>query len=163
MNTIYKHSSIIIKIVLVAVLIAFLITVYAQNNAKDVPMSTIDKAFQKQTSVTTMKKCNSRELMEFMGIDSSQYEGFMYYKSKNALGVSEVLVLKAHKGTSLSGAEDAGLPCTCVLPYDGGGINILYPLHQLIVYVWIAHFLNIAIDKDIHLCIIICTKSERVQ
>ena len=56
-----------------------------------------------------------------------------------------------------------GLPCTCVLPYDGGGINILYPLHQLIVYVWIAHFLNIAIDKDIHLCIIICTKSERVQ
>lgn len=107
MNTIYKHSSIIIKIVLVAVLIAFLITVYAQNNAKDVPMSTIDKAFQKQTSVTTMKKCNSRELMEFMGIDSSQYEGFMYYKSKNALGVSEVLVLKAHKGTSLSGAEDA--------------------------------------------------------
>lgn len=107
MNTIYKHSSTIIKVVLVAVLVAFLVIVYGQANAKDVPIKTIDHAFRTQTGVTKMQKCTSRELMEFMSIDSSQYEGFVYYKSKNALGVAEVLVLKAHRGQSLDAAEDA--------------------------------------------------------
>lgn len=107
MNTLYKHSSTIIKVVLTAVLIGFLVIVYGQANAKDVPMKTIDHAFRTQTQITRMHRCTSRELMEFMGIDASQYEGFMYYKSKNALGVAEVLVLKAHKGQVLNGAEDA--------------------------------------------------------
>ncbi len=107
MKTIVKNSSLILKIILTAVLIIFLLVVYGQANAKDVPMSTIEKALTSSTDIQQMHKCSSRELMEFMSIDASQYKGFIYYKSKNALGVEEVLVLKAARGQSLSGAEDA--------------------------------------------------------
>lgn len=95
------------KAVLVLILIGFLALVYHMNSARDVPVSRIDDAFRSKTKIETMQKCNSRRLMQFMGLNASHYDGFLYYRSREALGVDEVLVVKVRQKSDLSAVEDA--------------------------------------------------------
>lgn len=108
-KSVHINNSTLLKVALLLVLILFLVIVYAHGNAKDVPMKKINQALRSKTAITKMHRCNKRELMQFMSIDASQYEDFLYYKSKNALGVAEVLVLKTtpQNKALLNSAEDA--------------------------------------------------------
>ena len=107
MTRIVVDHSRITKIVLLAFLIAFLTTVYVKANAKNVPMSDIDSQLRSKTDVTSMEKCNNRQLMQFIGLDHSNYNGYIYYKSKAALGVSEILIIKAAHHSDLDAVQDA--------------------------------------------------------
>lgn len=84
----------IIKIALCLVLFAFLVFVYHSSSAIDVPMSKIDYALRSDTDIAKMRKCNDRDLVRFIGLNHSDYKGYLYYKSKEALGVDEVLIVK---------------------------------------------------------------------
>lgn len=99
--------SFVAKVVLVVVLLFFLATVCSLQDAKDVPLSRIDKALQAEKKTEQMENCTERQLMQFIGIDASNYDSFIYYKSKKALGVDEILILKANPGGSLDDAQDA--------------------------------------------------------
>ncbi|SFO05304.1 protein of unknown function [Eubacterium pyruvativorans] len=95
------------KIILILLLIGFLAAVYHMNSAKDVSVSRIDDALRSETKIKSMQKCSSRQLMQFMGLNASHYDGFLYYRSREALGVDEVLVVKARQKSDLSAVEDA--------------------------------------------------------
>lgn len=99
--------SFIVKILLTAVLIFFMSGVYALQDADDVPLSKIEKDLQKNTRIEKLESCSARQLMQFIGIDASDYDSFIYYKSKKALGVEEVLIVKANPGSSLDAVRDA--------------------------------------------------------
>lgn len=101
------NSSLITKIVLILVLIVFLAAVYSRANAKNVPMSTIESDLRSKTDMGSMENCNNRQLMQFIGLDYSNYDSFIYYKSKEALGVEEVLVIKVKHRSDLSAVQDA--------------------------------------------------------
>ena len=99
--------SFVIKVVLAAVLIFFLAAVCSLQDARDVPLSDIDKILQKETKIGKMENCGERQLMQFIGIDASGYDSFIYYKTKKALGVDELLIIKANPGQELNNALDA--------------------------------------------------------
>lgn len=97
----------VVKVILVAVLLFILAAFCSLQDAKDVPLSQIDKALQKETRIEQMENCNERQLMQFIGIDASVYDSFIYYKSKKALGVEELLIVKANDKGDLDSALDA--------------------------------------------------------
>lgn len=99
--------SFVMKVALVIVLIAFITSVYSSKNAKDVPLADINKELISQTKIEKMEQCNARQLMQNIGINASDYDSFLYYKSKNNMNADEVLILKADPSGSLNAAEDA--------------------------------------------------------
>jgi len=106
-KNIQLNSSLITKVILILVLIVFLALVYSRANAKDVPMSKIDSDLRAKTDVEKMEKCNNRQLMQFMGLDYSNFQSYVYYKSKEALGVEEVLIIKVRHRSDLASVQDA--------------------------------------------------------
>ena len=81
----------ILKCVLLVVLFAFLAIVYSRENAKDV----------------SMQKQKPRDLVQFIGLDANNYEAVLYYKSKEALSVDEVLVIKVKNKSDVKAVKDA--------------------------------------------------------
>ena len=53
------------KAIFVIILAAFLIGVYADGSAKDIPMKDIEKQLIKNTDIEKMEKCSNRDLMHF--------------------------------------------------------------------------------------------------
>ncbi len=101
------QRSFVIKVLLVTVLVLFMGAVYSLQDADDVPLSEIDKALKKETRIEKMEECSERQLMQLIGIDASAYDSFIYYKSKKALGVDELLIVKANNRADLDGVQDA--------------------------------------------------------
>ena len=105
--TLSNGMAFIIKIAFIAVLIAFLAIVYVMNDADNVPMDKINDKLIEETDIEELKECNTRELLEFMGLDYSNYSEVLYYKSKVALDVTELMIIKAKDKNDLNGVEDA--------------------------------------------------------
>ena len=99
--------SFLIKVAFIGILVVFLAVVYMMNDADNVPMSRIEEALKKETDVEELKKCNTRELLEFVGLDYANYSEVLYYKSKVALDVTELAIIKAKDKNDLNDVEDA--------------------------------------------------------
>ena len=99
--------ALIIKVAFICVLIAFLGIVYVMNDADNVPMDKINDELVGKTDIEELKKCNTRELLEFIGLDYSKYDEVLYYKSRVALDVTELMIIKAKDKNDLNGVEDA--------------------------------------------------------
>lgn len=97
----------ITKAVMLLMLVIFLGTVYYINDAEDVPMAKIEKALKKDSPIAELKKRNTRELMEYMGVDFSKYDEVLYYKSHEALNVSELMIVKVKSKSQLNDVQDA--------------------------------------------------------
>ncbi|WP_342718848.1 DUF4358 domain-containing protein [Hornefia porci] len=54
-------------------------------SAPDVPMDRRIRSAE-GTGLSSMQKCSNRQLMQFMGLDYSDYDSYIYYKSREALG-----------------------------------------------------------------------------
>ena len=54
-----------------------------------------------------MKACGDRDLLQFMGLDYRNYDSYIYYKSGEALGVDELLIVKAKDPQDLTAVQDA--------------------------------------------------------
>lgn len=107
-ETTAERGALVIKIVLVAALLLFLFFVYRGNSAKDVPVKDIESALVKQTNIEKiMEPCGDRDLLQFMGLDYRDYDSYVYYKTSEALGVDELLIVKVKNRSDLTGVEDA--------------------------------------------------------
>lgn len=95
------------KGILVLILAVFLAMVYADGNAKDVPIKDIEKQLTEKTSIEKLAKCSNRNLMQFLNLDYEQYDGNIYYKGKEALSVDEILIIKVHRKEDLDAVKDA--------------------------------------------------------
>ena len=95
------------KGIFVLILAAFLVFVYADGNAKDIPVPDIEKQLIEETALDKMSKCDNRSLLQFFGLDYEQYDSHIYYKGKEALSVDEVLIVKAAAKTDLDAVKDA--------------------------------------------------------
>ena len=107
MRKIPSSNAGITKIILIIILIIFLIVVYSSADAKNISMSKIESALKAKTDMGQMQKCNNRQLKEFISLDSSNFTSVMYYKSKEALDVSEILIVKAKHRDDLDAVQDA--------------------------------------------------------
>lgn len=94
------------KTIFVVILAGFLALVYANGNAKDVPMKDIENLLKKNTTIEKMAKCSNRDLMQFIGLDYEQFDSHIYFKGKEALSVEEVLIVKANSKEDLSTVKD---------------------------------------------------------
>ena len=88
-------------------LLAFLAVVYNHENAKDVPMKQIEAQLIKKTEIDKLGKQKSRDLVQFIGLDANNYDSFLYYKSKEALSVDEVLIIKVRNKSDIKAVQDA--------------------------------------------------------
>ena len=74
-----ERGGLIIKIVLVALMVLFLVFVYKSNSARDVAVSDIGKKMEKETDIDKyMKACGDRDLLQFMGLESRNYDSYIY-------------------------------------------------------------------------------------
>lgn len=103
----FLSPNLITKIVLLLLLALFLILVYQRSNAKDISLTALEQSFEQETKISDMSKCSDRQLLEFFQLDARDYEEFLYYKTDEALGVDELLVLKAAQPEDLDEAYDA--------------------------------------------------------
>lgn len=107
-NSIFSAgAAAVIKVVFIVVLIVFLGGVYSMNDAKNVPMDDINEALIEKTDLGDLKKCNTRELLEFIRLDYSNFSEVLYYKSRVALDVTELVIIKAKDKNDLNSVEDA--------------------------------------------------------
>ncbi len=96
------------KILFVAVLGAFLFFVYSADEAKDVNLDDVRQAVTAETDMTSiMRRASERDLMQFLGLNVSDYDQVIYYRNPEALAVDEFLVVKAKNESQLAGVEDA--------------------------------------------------------
>lgn len=102
-----EESTVIIKVLFVVFLIAFMAFVYSRASAKDVSLGKIEDTMINKTNIEEMEKCTDRKLKQFIGLDASSLKEFFYYKSKEALGVDEVLVVKVKNRESLTAVQSA--------------------------------------------------------
>ena len=109
-----SHNSILrafaafaVELAFIAILAAFLYGVYTMNDARNVPMEKIEQQLIEKTDLEDMKKCNTRELLEFIGLDYSDYKEVLYYKSRIALDVTELCIVKAKSRKDLNAVQDA--------------------------------------------------------
>lgn len=96
----------IIKGIFVILLVLFLTNVYHNAGPKDIPLSTIDRELKAKTGITALHKCSARELLQYLGIDDSMAESFLYYKTTKALGVEELLIIKTRRRQELEAVQD---------------------------------------------------------
>lgn len=106
-RTANSYTALFIKAAFICVLLVFLACVYIMNDARDVRMSQIEDKLLAETDLGDMKKCNTRELLEFVGLDYSDYDEVLYYKSKVALDVTELVIVKAKDKNDLLDVQDA--------------------------------------------------------
>ena len=107
-NSILRNgTAYLARLFFIAVLFCFLASVYDMNDARNVPISKIEEQLKAKTDIEEMKKCNTRELLEFMGLDFSDYSEVLYYKSRIALDVTELCIIKATSRNDLNDVEDA--------------------------------------------------------
>lgn len=102
----HTGASTIIEIAFIGVLVVFLAFVYMMNDADDVPMDKIESKLIQKTDIEELKKCNTRELLEFIGLDYANYSEVLYYKSRVALDVTELAIIKAKDKNDLNDVED---------------------------------------------------------
>lgn len=89
------------------VLIIFLTAVYSHGNAKDIPLKDINTLLKNRTSIESMEKADNRKLLQFMGLNSSDYREFLYYQGTEPLSVDELLIIKVKNRENLSSVKDA--------------------------------------------------------
>ena len=99
--------SLIVKIILTAVLAVLLTAVYKSSSTTDIPVSVIDAELKGLPAVSEMKQCSSREVLQFLEIDTTSLDSFVYYKSTQALGVDEIFIVKAVEKEDLESVRDA--------------------------------------------------------
>lgn len=102
-----EKSTLYIEVLFVILLIAFMIFVYSKASAKDVPVETIENKLINKTDIHEMHKCNDRQLKQFIGIDTSSIDEYIYYKSKEALGVDELFIVKVKDREKLKSVQTA--------------------------------------------------------
>lgn len=95
------------KGIFVVILAVFLGMVYADGNAKDIPLSDIEKRLDSKTKISEMAKCSNRDLLQFISLDYQIYDSHIYYKSDKALSVEELLIVKAKNKDDLAEVKDA--------------------------------------------------------
>ncbi|MGN0659591.1 MAG: DUF4358 domain-containing protein [Emergencia sp.] len=111
------------KIIFILILAAFLVLVYTGQSARDVSVDAIEEQLLQETGLNRLEKCSDRQLMQFFGLDCESYEGFIYYKSGEALGVEELLIVKAAQKDDLTAVTDAveGRVRSQIRTYEGYG------------------------------------------
>lgn len=102
-----EKSTLYIEVLFVVLLIAFMIFVYSKASARDVPLNDIENKLIDKTDICEMQKCNDRQLKQFIGIDVSSIDEYIYYKSKEALGVDELLIVKVKDREKLKSVQSA--------------------------------------------------------
>lgn len=95
------------KAAFVIALGVFLTFVHSEQTSKDVPLDNIDSQIKTTMADCQMNKCSDRDLAHFIGLNHNSFEGYIYYKSGEALGVDEVLILKSPDKKTLNEARDA--------------------------------------------------------
>lgn len=98
---------VLVRLLLILTLVAFLRGVYTSADAADVSMESIRTAMLEKTKISSLQECHERKLLQFMGINYQNYDSYIYYKSKESLGVDEVLVVKVKNTSDLEGLKDA--------------------------------------------------------
>ena len=70
-------------------------------------MDKIEAQLIKKTNIEKLQKQKPRDLVQFIGLDANNYEAVLYYKSKEALSVDEVLVIKVKNKSDVKAVKDA--------------------------------------------------------
>lgn len=95
------------KIIFVVILAVFLTSVYSAGNSKDVPIKEIETQMKKAETLVGMEKCGDRMLMQFFGLDSQEFDSYIYYKGTEALSVDELLIVKGGPQQDMASAKEA--------------------------------------------------------
>lgn len=97
----------IVRSLLVLALVFFLWAIYSSSRASDVSMESIREAMIQNTDIQEMEECGDRKLLQFLNLNYQEYDSYLYWKSKESLGVDEVLVVKVREASDLDGVKDA--------------------------------------------------------
>ena len=104
---VWKNAK-LIKIASIVILAAFIFVLFSAANAKDIDLAVVEKTLKNNTDITdVMRKMKDRELMQFTGLNASDYEQVIYYRNTTALAVDEFLVVKARNVEELDEVEES--------------------------------------------------------
>lgn len=97
----------IFKYVIVALIIAFTVTLLIVTGGSNKPFETVAKVLEASLNTETLEKMETQALKRYYGLNGSDYEGVLIYLSKSSMSAEEVLLIKAKSEEQVSAIQEA--------------------------------------------------------
>lgn len=90
------------KILSVVFIIVFIFFSYSLKSSQDIPLTVMEKELLSNTELEKLTKCDEKDVLYHLNIDTNDYKEFLYYRSTEALAVNELFILKANDSVDLN-------------------------------------------------------------
>ncbi len=84
----------VVKIVLVLFLAGYIWAIFRGDSGLTVDLSAVETALQSDSTVTALTRGDRSSLSQTLGLDGSDYDGYLFYTADDVMDVSELLVVK---------------------------------------------------------------------
>lgn len=97
----------ILKYLMVAALIAYVVFLVVREGDNTVAVGTIEKNITSNVKLTGMKKGTSQDLKKYYGLNANDYDGSCLYIPDDVMSVNEVLIVKVKDKSQTETVEKA--------------------------------------------------------
>lgn len=139
----------ILKYLMVAALIAYVVFLVRAEGDNTVTVDTIEKSITKTVKMDGMKEGTAQDLKKYYGLNANDYDGMMLYIPDDVMSVNEVLVIKVKDESQTEAVEKAveSRMDTQEKNFEGYGIEQTKLIHSAITDIR-GYYVLLAVSKD---------------
>lgn len=90
------------KIISIVFIVVFIFFSYSLKNAEDIPLASMEKELLAKTELKSLTKCDDKDVLHYLNLDAKSHKEYIYYRSTEALAVTELFILKVNEITDLN-------------------------------------------------------------
>lgn len=102
-----KHTINILKFVLVILLCIFIFCILQTNKTNNISLERMEELLVNSVDTSLMTKCDDLALKKYYGLNTNDYEEFIYYKPSSSMDVDELLVIKVKNENQIQIIENS--------------------------------------------------------
>lgn len=139
----------ILKYLMVAALIAYVVFLVMREGDNTVTVDVIEKNITKAVKMDGMKKGTTQDLKKYYGLNANDYDGMMLYIPDDVMSVNEVLIIKVKDESQTESVEKAveSRVDTQEKNFEGYGVEQTKLIHSAITDTK-GYYVLLAVSKD---------------
>lgn len=94
------------KLCLIALLVAFIGSIFSSGGTKNVDFSVISGEISENAQVTAMQSRSANALQKQFGVDPAEYANWLYYSMDSVMDVDELLIVHAPDADALARVQE---------------------------------------------------------
>ncbi|MCC8141357.1 MAG: DUF4358 domain-containing protein [Lachnospiraceae bacterium] len=96
-----------VKYVIIGALALFVVFMFLNNRASNMPFADVEQAVESQIDPETMTRADDQTIKRDYGLNAADYDGIMLYVSTFNLNAQEILLVKVEDESQMQDVEDA--------------------------------------------------------